>query len=233
MGIRTEPQLESAWPLLYEDDEEGDMGDSNLHTLTIGILLFGLRAHFRSRPQFRAYANLNLYYHPSDRRAYVSPDIMVVAPDSPSEDVSSYRVGEDGPAPLLTTEVLSERSAQQRDLQDKVTVYALLRVPEYVLIDVTGEFLPQRLLLKRLEPDGSYIDEQDADGGVTSQRGFRLLIEADGQLRLLDAATGQPYARPGEAQAELEKRVQAEALVRDLEAELARLRQQIQDQQNR
>ncbi len=33
----------------------------------------------------------------------------------------------------------------------------------------------------------TWQDEQDADGGITSRLGFRVVIENDGQLRVIDA----------------------------------------------
>jgi Putative restriction endonuclease len=107
------------------------------------------------------------------------------------EDTRSYTIGRDGPPPLATMEVLSQRSAQQRDLKEKMVVYAKLRVPEYLLVDLSGRFLPERLLLKRLQANGTYRDEKDKDGGVTSQLGFRLIIEADGQLTVVNARTDE------------------------------------------
>src|SRR5262249_47040877 len=149
----------------------------------------------------------------------------VAEPDEPERDFDSYRIGTDGPTPLVVAEVLSERTAQQGDLREKLRIYALLGIREYILIDVTGEFLPQRLLLKRLRRNRTWKDEQDPDGGVTSRLGFRLIIDADGRIRVLDAATGAPYARPDEAQAEARARRAAEERVRALEEELARLRE--------
>ncbi len=150
---------------------------------------------------------------------------MVVTPFVPlGENVSSYRIGKEGPAPEVTVEVLSERSAQQRDLAEKTKVYAQLGVAEYIVVDVTGVFLPQRLLLKRLQADRTWKDEQDPDGGVTSRLGFRLIIDADGWLRVIDTATGKRYARPDEAESQAER-------VRELEAELARLRQMLQEKE--
>jgi Uma2 family endonuclease len=216
-------------PLLYEDDQEGDMGESNLHEITNGILRIGLEAHFAGKPQYRVFSNLNLYYSPHDPKAYVSPDAMIVVPFAPlGADPKSYRIGKDGPAPILTAEILSERSAQQKDLEEKVAVYALLGVAEYILVDTSGTYLPQRLLLKRLQTDKSWEDIQDPDGGITSQLGFRLVIDVDNQLRVLDLGTGRRYVRPNEAEAEAQKRRQAEERIRQLEAELARLRQQMQ-----
>lgn len=208
-------------PILYEDEDEGDMGESNPHVVQDEIARIGVAAHLAAHhPQLRAYSNMNLYYrkgppHPRTGSApYVSPDLMVVEPKEPDDEIASYTIGTDGPVPRLTLEILSVRSAQQRDLTDKLVVYAQLGVPEYVLVDRTGRFLPQRLLLKRLQSDGTWKDELDADGGVTSQLGFRIVWDADGFLRVLNAATGLRYVRPMEAQREAEARQAAEDNVR-------------------
>lgn len=227
------------WPILYEDDKEADLGESNIHVDSDEILHICLKAHLASRPEYRVFSNMNLYYQEVESQAvsplpYVSPDTMVVKPFRPlGKKVRSYQIGRDGPSPLLTVEVLSERSYEQRDLDEKVILYAKLGVAEYILVDVTGQLLPQRLLLKRFQADGSWKDEQDADGGVTSQLGFRLIIDNDGRLRMLDAVTGKPYARPDEAQAEAEARRQAEERIRALEAEVRRLRGTTPESENR
>jgi len=225
------PVLLDDIPILYEDEEEGEMGESELHAYLEHILRYGLKAHLASAPRHCVFTNMNLYYregppHPTTGSLpYVSPDLMVVVPYRPlGERVPSYRIDTDGPAPLLTSEVLSERTAQQGDLGRKLRVYAMLGIPEYVLVDGTGRWLPERLLLKRLLPDRTWLNEQDADGGVTSQLGFRLLWDSDGFLRVLNAATGRPYARPDEADQEAQARRLAEERIQQLEAELARLK---------
>lgn len=218
-------------PILYEDEDEGDMGESNPHVMTDEILHVGLGAHFAGRLQYRVFSNMNLYYlkgPPHERTGslpYVSPDLMIVAPFRDlGEEVVSYTIGEDGPAPEATGEILSKRSAQQRDLNDKIIVYQKLRIAEYFLVDPFAKFLPQRLLMKRLQANGVYQDEQDADGGITSRLGFRLIIDQDGALRVLDTATGKRYVRPHEAQAEADARRLAEERLRILQEELARLK---------
>src|SRR5262249_45039778 len=132
-----EVKWRDGWPLLYEDDGFEDMGDSLPHTEAIFILYFGLRAHFAAaKPRPTVLANFALYYHPTDPRAYVSPDVMVLYPTEPlSEDASSYCIGVDGPGPVLTVEVLSRRSGQQRDLTTKPPLYAQMGVAEYLLFD--------------------------------------------------------------------------------------------------
>lgn len=214
-------------PVLYEDEGQEDMGEHTVHTLTDEIIRLGLKSHLAGRPSHHIFSNLNLHYHPIDREAYVSPDEMVVVADLPPDpSFGSYRVGETGPAPVLVVEVLSKRTYQQQDISPtgKPVVYADLGIPEYILVDVTGEFLPQRLLLKRLNEQvrdeagrPTWQDEQDVDGGVTSRLGFRLVIEDDGQVRVLDAASGRRYLRPSEvevARQEAERRAAEEAAAR-------------------
>src|SRR6516225_9011079 len=111
--LRPFPIIEDGLPLLYEDEEEGDMGDAAWHTDAMDIALYGVRAHLRDRQELQVFANMNLYYSTRDRKAYVSPDLMVVEPDEVNEDLPSYRIGQNGPAPLLVGEVLSERTAQE------------------------------------------------------------------------------------------------------------------------
>jgi Uma2 family endonuclease len=216
-------------PILYEDEEEGDMGETNQHVDTDEILHLCLRMHFADRPRYRVYANMNLYYRKKPRHSktksppYVSPDVMVVEPFLDlGEDVRSYTIDAEGPPLLLTAETLSRRSAEQKDLKEKKLIYAKLQVPEYLLIDVTGRYLKRRLLLKRLRTDGKWEDTQDADGGITSRLGFRVLIEEDGRIRLYNAATSKPYVRPDEA---LRVADSLSEKVKQLETELTRLRQ--------
>ncbi|MFN4259063.1 MAG: Uma2 family endonuclease [Gemmataceae bacterium] len=211
-------------PILFED-EDVEMGESSAHTRTCDILLYGLEFHFADRTDYRVFGNLNLHYAPNEPAAYVSPDLMVVQPDHPlPDDISSYQIGREGPAPVLTVEVLSFRTHQQGDLTNKPILYASLGIEEYILVDVPGAMLTQRLLLLRRQANGKWTDEQDADGGVTSRLGFRVIVDRDGQVRVVDTKSGTHYARPGEAQIEAEARRQAEERIRQLEEELARLR---------
>lgn len=232
------PKPQRVLPLLWED-EDYEMGESYIHVLTDEILHVCLEEFFSNDSTVRVFSNMNLYYttpnDPEDKASpYVSPDLMVVRPHTrlPLE-VASYRNDVDGPSPLLVAEILSQRSYQQRDLREKMDVYSILGISEYILIDVTGRFLRQKLRLLRLQPDGSWQEFQDSDGGITSRHGFRLVVETDGFLRVIDAATGRKLLRPREGESqkrELERQLREkeqafDQRIRELEAELARLRQ--------
>lgn len=235
------------WPNGFPEicDEEGVVGDSTLHTRTCEILAFGLECHFRGRATFRVFRDLNTYYSKKKPKLFVAPDAMVVETPQPlPADLPSYHLGQDRPAPRLTAEVLSPRTFRKEDLESKPALYKRLGVQEYILIDVSGQLMPERLLLMR-QQDGFWTKHQDADGGITSQLGFRLVIDTDGDLRVVDALTNRPYSRPLEAMlaaeqlaaeaevrrqaeerqaAEAAARRQAEERIRALEEELARLR---------
>jgi Uma2 family endonuclease len=211
-------------PVMYEDEGQEEMGESEIHTTTVWILDTCLRAHLARRAECRVFCDLDVYYHPVDHWAYVSPDVMVVSPGRTFPGtLISYRIGEDGPAPTLVVEVLSRRSFQQQDLTNKPIIYADLGVREYVLADPTGAFMPEKLLIKHLQPDRTWTEAQDPDGGVTSGLGFRVIIESDGHVRVIDSKTGKRYVRPAEAQAELDAQQEQ---IRKLEAELSRLQGQ-------
>ena len=88
------------------------------------------------------------------------------------------------------------------------------------------------MLLKRLQRNGEYKDEQDADGGVTSDLGFRLIFDEDGLIRVLDAATGKPYIRPAEAEKKIQDlEARSAQKIGQLENELQRLRRLLDKQQ--
>jgi Uma2 family endonuclease len=233
-AFENDPVLRSLWPKGYPEicDEEIEIGESTLHTRTCEILAYGLEFHFVDQGTFRVFRNLNLYYSDEKPSLFVASDSMVVETSEPlPAELTSYGIGQDGPVPLLMAEVLSPRTCQKGDLEAKPVLFKALGIREYIVIDVSGDLLAKRLVLMRRQKDGSWTEAQDADGGVTSDLGFRLIVDADGQLRVIDAKTGHPYPRPSEAlaaearwTAEAEARRLAEDRNRALEEELARLR---------
>ncbi len=228
------PPATGPLPLLYEAEEE-DLGEAKPHYLSGVILALGLATHLASRPQYEVFANLNCYYGTGSPPPSFTPDVMVALPTRDlGEDVSSYSLLTDGPAPRLVIEILSESTAEERDLNVKIALYAQLGIAEYILMDRWGRWLPQRLLLKRLQTDGTYRDERDADGGVTSALGFRLVFAEDGWPDVINVATGHRYARPTQAEQEAEGRRLAELRQRHAEEQArqeAELRRQAEEKQ--
>jgi Uma2 family endonuclease len=225
------PVLPKDTPIIYEDeeDEANDMGEARHHRRTNVIVETGVTDHLREHwPKLCALSNINCYYAPGPRdkksgsMPYFSSDVMVVDPFKPlPERLASYTIGRHGPSPLSALEVLSTSNAETNDKTIKPRLYADLKVGEYILMDPTGELLEEKLLLKQLQPDGTWKDIRDEDGGVTSKLGFRLIIDETDEVAVLDAATGKRYPRPDEAFAEHRARQLAEDAAR-VEAKRAR-----------
>jgi Uma2 family endonuclease len=219
------PIIATDTPIMFEDEGQEEMGDSYPHTTAESIVYFGLIAFFSSRPDHYVFADLNLHYSTLREAAYVSPDVMVVIPPAPlSDDIASYHIGEQGPAPVFVTEVLSRRTAQQGDLTLKPEIYADINVPEYCLIDPTGKFLKSRLEFRTLVGERKWQINPDRGEGVTSKLGFRIGMEVDGWPRVYDATTGRKIPRPDEVTEVAMARAEAEAKLKDRDAEIARLR---------
>jgi hypothetical protein len=237
------PMPEEDLPILYEDEES--KGQGSPATIWAYGLFYGFQYHLQNRPELQVFfsvslIDLNAPLQPvTGVRPTVSPEIMVVHPFTPlPRDVESYTIGTDGPAPLLTAEVFSDYSFEDLEPEDKVVRYAALGVKECILADPMRNSLSQQLLLKRLRPDRSWEDLCDADGGITSQLGFRIIVDEDGLPRLLHTANSC-HARPSEVeslrrqltadfQRETKLRREAEEKLRAVEAELQRLREATQ-----
>ena len=192
------PALAVDLPILFEDEGQEHMGETVPHTHAAHTAFAGLSAHFADKAEYRVFANLSLYYHPINRSAYLSPDVMVVCPSRPLDfDIASYRIGHDGPAPMLVVEVLGRRSLQQQDLTIKPLIYAHLGVKELLFIDTTGQILPERLQLRRLQlRDETWMEIPHGENGqITSAFGFSVMVEPDKKVRFSNPSQKQPYPR--------------------------------------
>lgn len=192
------PALAVDLPILFGDEGLEHMGETSAHTHSALTSYVGLLAHFADKPEYRVFANMSLYYHPVNRHAYIAPDVMVVCPSRPLGDsVESYRIGIDGPAPLTVVESLGRKSLQLQDLTVKPLIYAQIGVKEVLYVDTTGQYLPSRLQLRRLQfRDETWSEVPIGENGMlTSAFGYSVTIEADGKVRFSNPTTKRPYPR--------------------------------------
>jgi Uma2 family endonuclease len=150
------------------------------------------------------------------------PDIFVYPrPIDPAR--SSLVVAVDGP-PVLIVEVLSE-STHEADLdlvRGKGYSYARAGVPEYLTLDPTGQFVPEGIRAWRLV-EGVYRPwAPDANGRWQSTQ-LPVAIGLEGTLATVYSHDGRRMLHEGEIE---------EVLARK-DAELARLRQLLAEQQGR
>ena len=168
------------------------------------------------------------------------PDLLIAFDVSPADYQASngYIVSEQGKPPDFVLEVASESTAEA-DVGAKRDYYAELGIPEYWRFDETGEFHGTRLAGDRLV-NGEYRSMviEELPGGVLQGYSAALNLNLrweDGQLVWHDPATRQRIvtldderqARLSEqarADNEQQQRIQAEARIQQLEAELDRLR---------
>ena len=121
---------------------------------------------------------LNRYTAQDQPANSVKPDLIVMPSE---EDLDPARIPEDrqpqpdDPIPELILEILSESTAA-RDLEDKLRLYEMLGVREYMLYDLGGKrgvHSPRELILYRLEV-GTYhrvpVEPELSEPGVPAYR---------------------------------------------------------------
>jgi Uma2 family endonuclease len=229
---------------LFLDPQLGDtMVQGEWHDITAGEIAVILRNHFRPQADVRVFHDMKHYLLP--RRPAPSPDVSVVRGVRPGRPRSSFRVKTEGVRPCLVVEVVSPGAeARQADLVDKVELYRVAGIPEYLIVDspsgVTGQ--PFTLLGYRLDAAGRYQPIQpDAEGRFLSETaGVWFQVSPDGQRiflfedptgrRLLNLEEQEERAKAAERKAlrEAEARKAAEEEAARANAELARLRAEIE-----
>ena len=190
-----------------------------------------LLARYERDPNTFVGINVQLRYRKgADSRALV-PDVFVVF-GVPDGERSSYSAWEEGKVPDFVFEVASQ-GTYRKDVGSKKNAYEEMGVPEYGVLDPKGDMHRPRLQLYRLD-GGVYkpvTGRSGPDGSleVTSETlGLELRLEND-RLRLWDPAVQEYLLDQREERAarlkERAARLAAEQRVRDLESQLADLKE--------
>ncbi|NJN67550.1 MAG: Uma2 family endonuclease [Chloroflexaceae bacterium] len=242
------PQVECDYP---EADGE-PMAESDFQRKPLTYAVEALDLHFQHRPDVYVSGNMFIYYEVGQPGAVVAPDVFVVFGVS-KHDRRTFKVWEEGKGPDVVIEITS-RQTHREDENRKPTTYRCLKVQEYFQYDPTGDYLRPALKGRRLTSWGGYqaIAARPLPGGnlfLESQvLGLHLRLEA-GRLRLFDPTKNTyllTYQEEARARQEAETRARAallthqeeararqeaetraraaEARLRELEAELQRLR---------
>jgi len=235
--------------------DDGEPMETQRHKWQMDILIDAMNRWLEARGEGYVNGNMFVYYSLEQTRGqhFRGPDCFVVL-GVPRGERKSWVVWEQGKAPDVVIELLSESTAAHDKGEKKEIYQDLMRVPEYFWVD---PFAPEDRAGFRLV-DGVYQPvERDAQGRLISHRlGLSLLLwtgpyrgiegtwlrwaTLEGELLPTDAEAAQRLAelekaraddaeqRAGEAEqrAESEARRAADARARAerAEAELARLR---------
>jgi Uma2 family endonuclease len=227
----------------YPETDGKPMAETDMHIDTLIYLREALRDYFRDAPQVYIAGNMFLYYEEGNPAACVAPDVFVVQGVAKGER-RIYKLWEEGQPPMVVFEITS-RGTRLEDLGTKRALYAMLGVQEYFVYDPLGEYLRPPLQGYRLQ-EGEYQRLPAGSVGELNSHalGLELRVE-EGQLRVVNPATGERLLTPAEAlearraevaarqveaaarQAEAAARQAAEARAAQAEAELVRLRAEL------
>ena len=194
---------------------------------TLFRILPMLKAHFHNRADALVAGAGFLCYDRSNLNARLAPDCMVafgVDPDAIRRR-NGYLIWEVGKPPDLVMEVASESTAPN-DIGRKRVLYAAMGIGEYWRLDATGGELYGEALAGEYLLDGAYRRYElsaDADGGVCGHSALLdLNICWDGmRFDIQDPLTGEYHKDHLE---DRQARLDAEAQIAELQAELERLR---------
>ncbi len=222
--------LDQQIPLTPDDLLDPQLGDevtqSDQHFELMIYLVNLLKRHFVPREDVKVTGDLKMIWG-IPGLLEPSPDVAVIPRiRDKNKDRESFDVQQEGTRPCLILEVVSSKDAETRrnDYEKKVPIYERAGIPEYLIYDPPTRFTKGRLLLTgyRLGANGRYRRiEPDGHGCLRSETTSLLFgIAEDRRTPLvIDAATG-------------ERLLTGEEAAQEAEAEIARLRAEIERLKN-
>src|SRR5689334_13839365 len=98
--------------IYYPESDGQPMAESEIHVEEMVYLLDALKARFRSRPDVYIAGNMFLYYAEGFPKKCVAPDVFVVK-GVQKRYRGSYKLWEEGEAPVFVIEVTSESTCTE------------------------------------------------------------------------------------------------------------------------
>jgi len=201
---------------------EDDMGEDLLQRMIVTELLPEVRRWLAERGEHAlAGADQFIYWKQYDPSCCVSPDLYVLPGVDPDTRVGAWKLWETGIAPSFALEIVS-RNVPKDYLRAPIR-YAQVGVEELVVFDPDADDRPGRLRWQVMhrQPDGQLqsANATNHDRVVSRVLGCWLRVVGQGsrqRVRLATGATGEVL------------RATAEERARVAEAELQRLRQELE-----
>lgn len=177
----------------YPCSDGKPMAETPEHLEAMIYLITALQAYFAQREDVYVAGNQFMYWIEGNPHQRVAPDVYVVfgVPKTPPRP--TWKVWEEGKAPDVIFE-LTSRSTAGEDLDRKYRLYQRLGVKEYIMIDVTREYLIEPVILHRLVGrEYQQVPNErpnDREWWVTSEQlGLRIMVRAEDEgylVRLWD-----------------------------------------------
>jgi Uma2 family endonuclease len=219
-------------PELFLNPQVGDhMSQGKRHIDTARQIADRLEDFFRPVPDVLITMDMKHLFGPGLDQP--SPDVSVIRGVRDRDaDRESFDVIAEGVRPCLVIEVVSPLSSRIRktDLEDKVTLYRRVGIPEYLIVDCQRRDRRFRLIGYRLGLSGYRPIEPDEQGRLLSETtGLWFKVAPDGnQVEMFEHPSGRPLPTREDLNnkvlAEAEARQAAENEVSRLRAEIDRLR---------
>lgn len=206
------------------------MAESDFQFEPLSYAVESLKIHFQDRNDIYVAGNIFFYYEEGEPSEVVSPDVLVVI-GAEKHKRRTYKLWDEPKAPDFILEITSN-STRSKDQGAKKGLYQFLGVSEYFCYDPTGDYLDPPLYGYRLN-DGFYVPiapkEQSKSVVVVPSQTLGLDLRMDDrEFRFADPRTGfilRNFAETKQQLAETEAaRLQGEARIRELEAQLAAMR---------
>lgn len=239
------PKVETT-PIFYPSADGTPVAETYDHLYALLTTLEVLKQYLADR-QATVLANQFLYYAQGFPKLRTAPDVMVIF-DVASGGRDNYKIWEEGQVPVVIFEMTS-KSTQDHDKSFKKTLYEQLGVQEYWLFDPKGEWIEEKLQGYRLRGETyelitdsrseplqlRLIVEGKLIGFYREDSGQKLLIpdelvqalQQEIQARLL--AEEQAEQERQRAEQERQQRELAQQQMAQMEATLARYREQFGD----
>ncbi|WP_013324579.1 Uma2 family endonuclease [Gloeothece verrucosa] len=204
--------------------------ESELHLRQLILLIQSLEWLWKDRQDFYAFGNLTIYYSPRQRKSenFRGPDFFVVLGTERKPRKSWVVWQEDGKYPNVIVEILSSTTANTDRGLKKQIYQDIFRTPDYFWFDpISLEFQGFRLV------GGHYEDLQPNQQGWLWSEQLGLYLGIDNEQLRFFTPEGELLLTPKEAAQMEAQRAESEKQQREeLEALLARYRQQFGDLPN-
>ena len=254
VGVRRNENEEVDDLSIHYPSADGErMAETDFQYIPLTNTVSALRVRYHGRADVYVAGDMLIYYRINRNDLSIAPDVYAVFGAAGNHPRDSWLVWREGKAPDFVMEIASQ-STWRRDVAQKRDIYAEMGVSEYWRFDPTGRFFTPSLVGERLV-DGGYeqlplvTDEAGILRGYSAIFGLDICVRPGLDLCLFDPETGQWLPTHWEseagrraAEAALQSseagRRAAEAALQSseagrlaAEAEIARLREQLSQQQ--
>lgn len=216
-------------PIVYPSSDGEPVAETYDHLYALLTTLEVLKQYLTGR-QATVLADQFLYYAQGFPRLRIAPDVMVIFDVEPGGR-DNYKTWEEGQVPVVIFE-LTSKGTQDQDKTFKKTLYEQLGVLEYWLFDPNGEWIEEKLQGYRLRGE-TYEPITDSRSEPLQ---LRLVVEGkligfyredSGEKLLIPDELAQALYQETQARQQAEERAeQAQQQLAEMEATLARYRQQ-------